>query len=582
MSAVSGCCWFDERPASIDDIRIAAEAARHRARAPVRVRCAGPVALAYADDVPDSCQPFHDPSSRTTLVVDGRIDNLSDLAGALGIERSASAPAVVLAAWRRWGLDCGAHLLGDFVVVVSDEAARRVVCIRDPMGQRPLFHGASAHRIVFGSEAHQVVRQLAVGPDAVRPVPNEGMVAEYLTGDPATVAETLWRSVYRLPPAHTLAITPSGVTVRRYWDFDPEARVEHASADEYAEHFREVFTRAVECRVRDARRVGVLLSGGIDSSSVAGVAQAIQVAAGREAVHAFTVAFPGRPCDETVFSQAVVDKWSLAATRVDAVPPTRAALALAAARHLDFPASPTSLVGRSVPRARRIGRCARRADGLRRRRLLHRRVVAADGSAARGPGARLGPGAGQPGAARSRSTPAAAHVGRASGSPAVDCDRRSRRRAALEDRLRPRPVLPFPTREQQDCHRRPSAWRQCLGDEMEDRAAHAAGIAQRHPFYDRRVAEFGLALPASQRGDGRRYQDRSPPCARCVSAASVSPPERRLPTRPSSRRRPLRHSRPSAAVEAFARLRSENAGWVDGPVIRQMYEDMIQLYSRGE
>ena len=328
----------------LDDIRIAAEAARHRARAPFRVRCAGPVALAYADDVPDSCQPFHDASSRTTLVVDGRIDNLSDLAGALGIERSASAPAVVLAAWRRWGLDCGAHLLGDFVVVVSDEAARRVVCIRDPMGQRPLFHGASAHRIVFGSEAHQVVRQLAVGPGAVRPVPNEGMIAEYLTGEPATVAETLWRGVYRLPPAHTLAITPSGVTVRQYWDFNPEARVEHARADEYAEHFREVFTRAVACRVRDARRVGVFLSGGIDSSSVAGVAQAIQVAAGREAVHAFTVAFPGLACDETVFSQAVIDQWSLAATRVPAVPPTKAALVLAAARHLDFPASPTSLV----------------------------------------------------------------------------------------------------------------------------------------------------------------------------------------------------------------------------------------------
>ncbi len=184
-------------------------------------------------------------------------------------------------------------------MVVSDEAARRVVCIRDPMGQRPLFHGASAHRIVFGSEAHQVVRQLAVGPDAVRPVPNDGMIAEYLTGEPETVAETLWRGVYRLPPAHTLEVTASGTTARRYWDFDPEARVEYARADEYAEHFREIFTRAVECRVRDSARAGVFLSGGIDSSSVAGVAQSIQEASGREPIHAFTVAFPGRPCDET-------------------------------------------------------------------------------------------------------------------------------------------------------------------------------------------------------------------------------------------------------------------------------------------
>ena len=275
MSAVSGCCWFDERPAGVDDIRIAAEAARHRARAPFRVRCAGPVALAYADDVPDSCQPFHDPSSRTTLVVDGRIDNLSDLAGALGIERSASAPAVVLAAWRRWGLDCGAHLLGDFVVVVSDEAARRVVCIRDPMGQRPLFHGASAHRIVFGSEAHQVVRQLAVGPDAVRPVPNEGMIGQSLTGEPETTSETLWRGVHRLPPAHTLGITERGATVRRYWDFDPAARISSARPNStpitFAKSSRTPWR--VACATPIVR--GVFLSGGIDSSSVAGVAQAM-------------------------------------------------------------------------------------------------------------------------------------------------------------------------------------------------------------------------------------------------------------------------------------------------------------------
>ncbi len=67
---------------------------------------------------------------------------------------------------------------------------------------------------------------------------------------------------------------------------------------------------------------------------------------------------------------------------------------------------------------------------------------------------------------------------------------------ALADRLRPRPALPFPTREQRASYRSAASLAQILGDEMEDRAAHAAGIAQRHPFYDRRVAEFGLALPA--------------------------------------------------------------------------------------
>ena len=78
------------------------------------------------------------------------------------------------------------------------------------------------------------------------------MVAEYLTADPATVGETLWRGVYRLPPAHSLAITPDGATVRRYWDFDPGARVRYARDVEYADHFREIFTTCR--RVPGARR----------------------------------------------------------------------------------------------------------------------------------------------------------------------------------------------------------------------------------------------------------------------------------------------------------------------------------------
>ena len=141
-------------------------------------------------------------------------------------------------------------------------------------------------------------------------------------------------------------------------------------------------------------------------------------------------------------------------------------------------------------------------------------------------------------------------------------------------------MLPFPTREQQDCHRSARSLGQCLGDELEDRAAHAAGIAQRHPFYDRRVAEFGLALPASQRGDGRVIKI----VVRGGLAAYLPP---RVASRTSLADKAEFSSTSVAALEAlggreaFARLRSENEGWVDGPVIRQMYEDMIRLYTRG-
>ena len=75
-------------------------------------------------------------------------------------------------------------------------------------------------------------------------------------------------------------------------------------------------------------------------------------------------------------------------------------------------------------------------------------------------------------------------------------------RTSLADRLRPRAALPFPTREQQNIYRGVTSLVQILGDEMEERAAQAVGLEQRHPLYDRRVAEFGLAVPVAQRSDG--------------------------------------------------------------------------------
>ena len=419
---------------------------------------------------------------------------MSELADALGVAPSASAPAVVLAAWCRWGLDCGTHLLGDFVVVVSDEAARRVVCIRDPMGQRPLFYGAGPRGLVFGSEVQQVVRHPAIATGV-----NEAMIAEYLTGDPATVPETLWRGVYRLPPAHALEFTGGAVRVQRYWDFDPEARVRCARPDEYAEQFRTIFTRAVQCRVRDAGAVGVFLSGGIDSSSIAGVAQTIVATTARGPLHAYTLAFPGRSCDETVYSQAVIDKWGLTSTRVDAMPPSRDDLIRMSRQSLDVPAYPNSLNG---------GPLRDRAAAAGVRVLLtgfggddfftgevSRFELLREGRMFAWSRAMVSPMLSERARDRLRPIFGARRVRRPWIQPKFAA------RTTLEERLRTRASVQFPTREQQAIHRVATCLVQLLGDEMEDRAAQAAGVDQRHPFYDRRVAEFGLALPPEQRSD---------------------------------------------------------------------------------
>jgi asparagine synthase (glutamine-hydrolysing) len=573
MSAVAGCYWFDGRPARGDDLRESTASVRHRARRAFSCRGAGPAVLAYAADEDGPVQPAFDPSTRTTVIVDGPLDNLDEIARRCGMPQ-ASAAAVAVAAWRRWGVGLGAQLLGDFVIVVSDEGARRIVCIRAPLGQRPLFYAVNARAIVFGSEIQQVVRH----PGMAREI-DEGMIAEYLTAEPATVGDTLWRGVHRLPPAHALEIGQAGAAVTRFWDFDPGAALDVRHPAEQRERLRALVIDAVECRTRHAEQVGVYLSGGIDSSIVAAVAQSLGSARARPPVHAFTTVFPGRACDETTYSQAVVDTWALRATHAPARIPSRQDLVRAAASSLDVPPLPNSVASdplRDLAAAAGVGVLLTGFGGddfftgvpAPRALLRQGHVIAWSRAIA---SRRL------PEPVRDLLRP----VLGAKPTPQPWIRPAFADRAALDDRRRPPPALAFATREQQEIHRGVTSLMQILGDEMEDRAAQASGVLHRHPFYDRRVAEFGLALPASARarGDETRVALRHA-CAEYLPPLVAS--RVTLADKAEFSSTYVDALEAAGGKESFTRLRTEEAGWVDGEVLRRMYDEMFALYTRGD
>lgn len=564
MSAVAGCCWF-AAPASDADLQPSIACAAHRARAPFHTWSSGSVALASAP-----CPPHYDPLSRTTVIVDGCIDNLDDVADALDLAAERTPCAVARAAHARWGVEAGSRLIGDFVLIICDELNRRVIAIRDPMGQRPLFYGRSGRGIVFASEPQQIVRH-----PAIEAAVNEPMVAELLTESPATVAETLWRNVYRLPPAHALEIAGERVSVRRYWDWNPEPALRQSSAARCDEEFRELLTQSIECRIRDATEVGVLLSGGIDSSAVASVAESVRRKSGESPVHAFTLAFTGRPCDETAFSRAVIGKWSLRATTREAGLPARAELTDAVTRYLDVPRYPNSLAAdllRASAVANGVGVLLTGAGGddffagtgNRLTALLRRGHVVSWGRAVAGS---LLPG-------RARDALRPLFGARPPRRPWIRGE--FARRAGLDDRLRPVRSVSFPTRAQQEMHAVATSLGQILGDEMEDRAAHASGIVQRHPFCDRRVAEFGLALPESERSTAGRTKILVKRALRDYLPEAIAAREDKAEFSAT-----YVDALQSLGGEAlFASLRSEEAGWVDGPAVRDMHARMLDLYRR--
>lgn len=245
------------------------------------------------------------PDATDGLVVtaDARLDNRDELRAELDVAASPDSipdSRLLLAAYDRWGEQCPEHLLGAFAFAVWDESERTLFAARDHMGVKPFYYYRGDALFAFGSEIKAL---LAL--DGVPCRLDEARIGDYLAEALEDKTATFYEGIRRLPPAHALHVTPSGLTTREYWSLDPTRRVELGSDEAYAERFRELFTEAVRCRLRSAHPVGSTLSGGLDSSSVACTAAEILES---DQLHTVSAVFPDvLVCDERPYIEAVLD-----------------------------------------------------------------------------------------------------------------------------------------------------------------------------------------------------------------------------------------------------------------------------------
>ncbi|MBC8144721.1 MAG: asparagine synthetase B [bacterium] len=239
------------------------------------------------------------------LAADARIDNRDELFGLLGYSTSDRAHvgdvALIAHAFRKWGEDCVEHLIGDFAFAIWNESDQSLFCARDRMGVRPIYYYASDSLFAFASE----IKSLFCLRDVPRDV-DEMRVASHLLRTFWDRTSTFYRGVLRLPPATTLTVTAGGIRTRTYWQLDATRQLNLKSDDEFAEAFRELFAEAVRCRTRSATPVGALLSGGLDSSSVAVVAREVLRKEARTPLHTLSGVFDEvTQCDERPYIDAV-------------------------------------------------------------------------------------------------------------------------------------------------------------------------------------------------------------------------------------------------------------------------------------
>lgn len=223
------------------------------------------------------------------MVADARLDDRAGLCDALGVphpQRAGLADGALIArAWRRWGRECPNHLLGDYAFALWDAKARTLFCARDHIGARPFHYSLTADRFVFASDLDGVLAAPGVPGEL-----DEAVVVTRLAspGSPLLGARTFFRAVRRLPPGHWLAVGRDAARLERWWRPEDAPPAHPASDDEYAEAFLEVYARAVRDRLCGPHRVGVHLSGGLDSSSIAVLAARERRRRGRPAPPAFS------------------------------------------------------------------------------------------------------------------------------------------------------------------------------------------------------------------------------------------------------------------------------------------------------
>jgi asparagine synthase (glutamine-hydrolysing) len=276
MSGICGIINLDGRPVAPESLDAMMQAMAYWGPDGSGVWWHGQVGLGHLllYNTPESVHerlPYRDEAADLTITARARLDNREELADALGIphpeRQEMPDSSIILKAYQKWGEDCPNRLLGDWCFAIWDGRRRRLFIARDHCGNTGLYYHQSDGAFSFASS----LKGLLALPETSRRL-NELRLAQILVSWPEQGAPTCYQDIFRLPPAHALTVGPQWIKVWQYWCLEDTPRLRLGSDQEYLEAFLDLYTQAVRCRLRSLRPVGVTLSGGLDSGSVAALA----------------------------------------------------------------------------------------------------------------------------------------------------------------------------------------------------------------------------------------------------------------------------------------------------------------------
>lgn len=298
MCGIAGWLRRDGRPVDPQRLRAMVDALTHRGPDDSAVWSDGAIGfghrrLAIRDLSPLGRQPMSDPTGRITITYNGEIYNDGKLRRQLMRERddlqfrSTCDAETIPHAFLAWGPGAFAMLEGMFAIALWDAQTKTLHLARDGIGVKPLYYTLTDTDVIFGSEPKAILASGAASAD-IDPESLHALLATGHTGP----AHALFSGMKQVPPGSVVSIGPSGVSTTTFWT--PHRRAEIHTLKEATDALQRVLPDVVKSQLISDVPLGVLLSGGIDSTLVTLATRVLGLD-----VPVFTASFADKSYDET-------------------------------------------------------------------------------------------------------------------------------------------------------------------------------------------------------------------------------------------------------------------------------------------
>src|SRR5216683_2253125 len=245
-------------------------------------------------------QPAFNEDKSVAVILNGEIYNYRELRRALEQRghsfRGESDTEVLSHLYEEHGAAMVEHLNGMFAFALWDTKRQKLLIARDRFGEKPLYWGVFENTLLFASEP-----KVLLAHPAVKSSLNLQALRQYLSFDYVPAPLSIYQGINKLPAAHMLTLEDGEIKTQAYWCLSYQTKQPAPSEADAAEHLRELLADSVRMRLVSDVPLGVLLSGGVDSSAIT----ALAVRASSEPVKTFSISFAESSFDESQYARAV-------------------------------------------------------------------------------------------------------------------------------------------------------------------------------------------------------------------------------------------------------------------------------------